>query len=236
MNANALTDVGLVRKENEDNYLVSPERGLFVVADGMGGHVGGQIASTLAIQVLDREIHQVYSGQNPDELLHNTLIMANDMILHHGQEQQFYGMGTTLTAAMFYGQRLYIAHIGDSRAYLYRAGRITQLTQDHSLVNELVQNGGITHAEAQNHPQRNILTRALGIHNAPLIDVFSLPVHTGDYLLLSTDGLHNHVQAEDLEMLLSQQATLKEKVRHMVNMALTRGGTDNVTVVLVQYE
>jgi len=233
---NALTDVGLVRKENEDNYLVSPERGLFVVADGMGGHVGGQIASTLAIQVLDREIHQVYSGKNADELLHDTLIRANDTILHHGQEQQFYGMGTTLTAAMFHEQRLYIAHIGDSRAYLYRAGRITQLTQDHSLVNELIQNGGITHAEAQNHPQRNILTRALGTHNVPLIDIFSLPVHTGDYLLLSTDGLHNHVQPEDLEMILSQQATLKEKVRQMVNMALARGGTDNVTVVLVQYE
>lgn len=236
MYVNALTDVGLVRKENEDNYLVSPERGLFVVADGMGGHVGGQIASTLAIQVLDREIHQVYSGKNADELLHDTLIRANDTILHHGQEQQFYGMGTTLTAAMFHEQRLYIAHIGDSRAYLYRAGRITQLTQDHSLVNELIQNGGITHAEAQNHPQRNILTRALGTHNVPLIDIFSLPVHTGDYLLLSTDGLHNHVQPEDLEMILSQQATLKEKVRQMVNMALARGGTDNVTVVLVQYE
>jgi len=233
--ANALTDVGLVRKENEDNYLVSPERGLFVVADGMGGHVGGQVASTLAIQVLDKEIQQVFY-KNPDEALHNALIKANNTIFHHGQEQQFYGMGTTLTAAMFHGQRLYLSHIGDSRAYLYRDGRITQLTQDHSLVNELIQNGGITHAEALIHPQRNILTRALGTHSAPIIDIFSLPVRAGDYLLLSTDGLHNHVQSEDLEIILSQHTPLKEKVQHMVNMALARGGTDNVTVVLVQYE
>lgn len=236
MYAKAMTHVGLVRKENEDNFLVYPERGIFAVADGMGGHVGGQIASSLAVQVLDRELAQVHFSLHPADLLHNALLRANDVIFQRGQEPQLHGMGTTLTAAVLYGERLFIAHIGDSRAYLCRQGKITQLTQDHSLVNELFQNGGITHAEAQNHPQRNILTRALGTQSAPLIDDFSLPVHPGDYLLLSTDGLHNHVQPEDLESILVQPNAPDDKLRQMVKMALARGGSDNVTVVLVKYE
>lgn len=234
MHVNAFSDVGLVRKENEDNYLVSVQRGLFVVADGMGGHMGGQMASSIAINVLDKEIWDL-ENQEPLKVLSEAMIKANDMILSHAQNEQYYGMGTTVTAAILKENMLNIAHIGDSRAYLFRQGTLTLLTKDHSLVNELFQNGSLTQEEAQNHPQRNILTRALGTNKAQ-IDLLTIPVTAGDFLLLCTDGLHNHISGSELELILSQDLSLNEKVQNMVNMALERGGTDNITVILIQCE
>lgn len=238
MYVNALSDVGLVRKDNEDNYLVAPERGLFVVADGMGGHVGGQVASALAIQVIDEFIDVASLGTTkPDSLLLAALEKANEEVYSRGKEEQYYGMGTTVTAALFFGDQVHIAHIGDSRAYLLREKDITLLTQDHSLVNEMFQNGGLTLEEAKNHPQRHVLTRALGTDVKPQIDVFSVAVQTEDLLVLCTDGLYNHVPAEDiLQVILETELDLKKAVRNLVNLALERGGNDNITVALVQYE
>lgn len=236
MFANALSEVGLVRKENEDGYLVSVERGLFVVADGMGGHAGGQLASGTVIRVLDEEIALPSASDNCEEALFDTLLKANNIILNKGQDEAYHGMGTTVTAAMFHAEVLYIAHIGDSRAYLFREGNLSLLTQDHSLVNELLQKGELTLEEAQNHPRRNILTRALGTIEFPKIDLFDLPVQVGDLLLLCTDGLYNQVHDEEIESILSSGASLRERVEKMVNLALERGGNDNITVVLVQYE
>ena len=238
MHVNALSDVGLVRKDNEDNYLVSPERGLFVVADGMGGHVGGQIASTLAIQAIDEYIElSILETVKPGDLLQQALLKANEHIYNHGETKQYYGMGTTVTAALFYQNNLHIAHIGDSRAYQLRDNVLTLLTRDHSLVNEMLQSGSITLEEAQNHPQRNILTRALGTKEEPQVDVFTVPAQSGDMLVLCTDGLYNQVHEEDiLKVIQEAQADLKVAVRNLVNLALERGGNDNITVVVVQYE
>ncbi|MBZ4652764.1 MAG: protein serine/threonine phosphatase [Peptococcaceae bacterium] len=236
MHVNALTDVGLVRKDNEDNYLVSADRGLFVVADGMGGHLGGAVASSMAIKVIDEEIREPHLEENPSRLLHTALLKANSLILQQGQSENLCGMGTTVTAALFQKGSIYIAHIGDSRAYLYRDQALTLLTQDHSLVNELLQKGGITVEEAQYHPQRNILTRALGTQVLPQIDFTTTPALPGDMLLLCTDGLSNHVSDQEIKTVLSEESNLKEKVKHLVNLALERGGNDNITVVLVQYE
>jgi len=238
LHVNALSDVGLVRKDNEDNYLVSPERGLFVVADGMGGHVGGQIASTLAIQTIDQYLAlSLLETMTPAEILTEALLRANKAIYDHAQEQQYFGMGTTLTAALFHQNSLYIAHIGDSRAYLLRGEELTLLTQDHSYVNELFQSGTLTLEEAQNHPQRNILTRALGTKEQTEVDVYNVPVQPGDMLLLCTDGLYTQVPAEEIRQVISQSGSdLKTVVRKLVNLALERGGNDNITVVLVQYE
>lgn len=233
---NALTDVGLVRKDNEDSYLVSAERGLFVVADGMGGHDGGKLASRIAISVLDRELNNSAITQDPLGSLHKALLVANNEIRSHGKDDNLIGMGTTVTAALFYANNLHIAHIGDSRAYLFSNNIVTLLTQDHSLVNELFQKGSITLEEAQNHPQRNILTRALGSHNIPEIDLFSMQVQKGDLLVLCTDGLYNYVNEKDMFVIIGGQNTLDKKVRCLVDMALDRGGSDNITVVLVQYE
>ena len=232
MHVFAISDVGLMRKENEDNYLVSAERGLFVVADGMGGHVGGQLASTIAINVLDREIQDLENKETLP-LLSAAMLKANELILNQARDEQYHGMGTTVTAAVVKDGALSIAHIGDSRAYLFREQALTLLTRDHSLVNELFQNGSLTREEAQHHPQRNILTRALGTSNAQM-DLFSIPVSTGDVILLCTDGLHNHLSDSELETVLKQDISLEEKVREMVNMTLDRGGTDNITVILVR--
>lgn len=237
MHVNALTNVGLVRKDNEDNYLVSAERGLFVVADGMGGHMGGQMASSMAVQILDELITGNQLMQEPGKLLQDVLLTANERILSLGREEhQYYGMGTTVTAALFRNGVLYIAHIGDSRAYLYREGNLSLLTRDHSLVNELFRNGSLTLEEAQNHPQRNILTRALGIKENPEIDLLVVPVQRGDKLLLCTDGLYNHVHDPEIKVLLDREQSLKTITEKMVDQALALGGYDNITVIVVQYE
>ncbi len=236
MYVNALSDVGLTRKDNEDNYLVSAERGLFVVADGMGGHVGGQIASGIAIQVIDQEIKLPLWQEKTPQLLNEALIKANEKIYKQGQEERFMGMGTTVTAALFRNNNLYISHIGDSRAYLFREGKLTLLTDDHSLVFEMYQQGSLTLEEARNHPQRNILTRALGTQEIPRIDKVTYPVQAGDLLLLCTDGLYSHVRNDEITNVLNKKASLKVQVREMVDLALERGGTDNITAVLVQYE
>ncbi len=236
MLANALTDVGLVRKENEDKYLLSPERGLFVVADGMGGHHGGGTASRLAIEVVDSEFcFSKNSGATAIDL-QNVLNKANMAIYEKGCDEQYKGMGTTVTAALVDEGFLHLAHIGDSRAYLLRHGELKQLTQDHSLVNELYQSGSLTREEAKNHPQRNVLTRALGTGIAPQIDLLTIDLQVHDYLLLCTDGLYNHVSEESMMMIIRQTVGLQDKVKMMVEQALQKGGTDNVTVVLVQYE
>jgi len=238
LHVNALSDVGLVRKDNEDNYLVSPERGLFVVADGMGGHEGGQIASSLAIQTIDKYVDlAMIESLGPEQLLLQALRHANQEIYARGQSEHFYGMGTTVTAALYYQNKLYIAHIGDSRAYLVRNKEIVLLTQDHSLVNELYQNGSLTLEEARNHPQRNVLTRALGAKEEPQIDLICTEALPEDLLVLCTDGLHNHVPAEDILRVISESGfDLKAGVTNLVNLALERGGNDNITVALVQYE
>ncbi|HHY05435.1 MAG TPA: Stp1/IreP family PP2C-type Ser/Thr phosphatase [Clostridia bacterium] len=232
--ANALSEVGHVRKDNEDNYLVSTRRGLFVVADGMGGHAGGEVASGIVKRVLDEEIEAPLVDIDGEQVLLKALLKANSLILEQGQDGVYFGMGTTVTAALFQEQKLFIAHIGDSRAYLFREGDLHLLTQDHSLVNELVQKGELTPEEAENHPRRNILTRALGISESPQIDVLHFPVQKGDLLLLCTDGLYNQVHEEELADLLAGKGLLRVKVEKMVNLALQRGGNDNITAVLVQ--
>ena len=234
MHVSALSDVGLVRKENQDNYLVSSERGLFVVADGMGGHLGGQQASAIAISALDRELRDLENRETLSALS-EAMLQANELILGAARDEQYHGMGTTVTAAVIKDGELSIAHIGDSRAYLCRQGAVTQLTRDHSLVNELFQNGSLTLEEAQNHPQRNILTRALGTSQAE-IDLFNTPLMAGDIILLCTDGLYHHVSDSELENVVRQDTPFYEKAQEMANMALDRGGSDNITIILVLYE
>jgi len=224
----ARSEIGRVRKDNEDSYLVSKERDLFVVADGMGGHAGGEVASSIVKRVLAEEITAQQSADGCDHLLLNALLKANSLILRLGQDQAYLGMGTTVTAAMFEMGRLSIAHIGDSRAYL--------LTQDHSLVNELLQKGELTPEEAENHPRRNILTRALGTVENPQIDQFNLTVQQGDLLLLCTDGLHNLVNEKEIGQILSEGDQLDTMVDSLIDLALERGGNDNITAVLVKYE
>jgi len=236
LKANALSEIGFVRKENEDNYLVSTEKGLFVVADGMGGHEGGRLASGITIKILDDSIILPDKDIDCPKVLLDALTKANKLIISRGREEDYPVIGTTVTAALFHLETLYIAHIGDSRAYLFRKGSSKLLTQDHSLVNELFQKGGLTLEEAQNHPQRNILTRALGTEPEPQIDLLEISVQAGDELLLCTDGLYNLVSDEEIHSIIDNDDVLKVKVDSLIKKALERGGNDNITAMLIQYE
>ncbi|TEB05735.1 Serine/threonine phosphatase stp [Pelotomaculum schinkii] len=231
-----LTDRGLVRSLNEDSLCVSPEIGLFAVADGMGGHLAGEVASATALQMLEQDLgKRLQNGEFPQHALVNAVQGANRKIFElAGSNQQWAGMGTTLTACLKREEVIYIAQVGDSRAYLLREGRIAQLTEDHSLVRELVKNGGLTEEQALQHPQRNVLTRALGTAPSLTVDLYLHKVGPGDLLLLCTDGLTGHLRPEEIMFTVRTSPNLDTAARVLVDKALGAGGKDNITVILLE--
>ncbi|KKM12940.1 hypothetical protein SY88_01190 [Clostridiales bacterium PH28_bin88] len=236
MQAAALTDIGLVRRRNEDHYLVDLARGLFVVADGMGGHQAGDVASRLAVETIAAWIPPA-GVDNPPLMLAEAVSRANEAVYRQSRcRPDNQGMGTTVTAALVKDGILYVAHVGDSRAYLLRQGAMEAITLDHSFVGELVRRGGITEAEAMDHPQRNMLTRALGI--GPLVDadMAEVPLARGDFILLCTDGLSGVVEKEEIGMVVREAGNLQLALENLISLALAHGGSDNITVVLVHYD
>ena len=226
------TDVGRVRSNNQDSFLVR-EGDLFAVADGMGGHQGGEVASALALQIL---------GQAHDEPSTSTLVRAvrsaNQAVFDKaGADPDLKGMGTTLTALADVdtreGRRLGIVNVGDSRLYRLRNDRIEQLTEDHSLVASLVRQGRITAEEAESHPQRNILTRALGIDEAVAVDSWEVEPVAGDRFLICSDGLFNEVDENRIVATLRRFEDPGDAARELVRLANDGGGRDNITAVVV---
>jgi len=220
--------VGKVRSVNEDAFLLAPP--LFAVADGLGGHQAGEVASSLAIDTLLEAAPR--SGDL--KALGRAVRQANTAVIDaaaSGRGRS--GMGTTLTAAMVEGTRLTVAHVGDSRAYLLHLGTLEQLTEDHSMVADLVRQGRITAEESRSHPNRSVITRALGSDPNMMPDTFEAEAAPGDRLLLTTDGLTSMVRDEDIEHVLATAATPSAAVRELVDSALEAGGQDNVTVVVV---
>lgn len=238
------SDLGQTRVANEDSCLarVLPYRdqkaALLAVADGIGGHRAGDVASRTAIGILEGQVvMSLVDGLTPLVALETAVQSANQAVFDlAAREERYRGMGTTLTAALLTREALYVAHVGDSRLYLYRGEACRQLTADHSLVGELVENGEISLAEAKLHPQRNILTRAIGIDNQVKIDLFSQPLQAADVILLASDGLftlldnavianHIAVEAEDLQQVAER----------LVAHANECGGHDNISVVLAKW-
>lgn len=221
------TDVGRVRDGNEDSLLVDEHLGLFAVADGMGGHQGGEVASSTAIEALRAA---VAAGQRVDL----AIVSANGAVLKRASgDPRLTGMGTTLTAMHpLGGSRLLIGHVGDSRAYLLRRGNLERLTEDHSLVEELVREGRITREQADVHPQRNIVTRALGMEHVD-VDVLPIEVETGDRLLICSDGLTTMVREREVARLLGGDDDVQHIADRLVDEAVKNGGEDNVTVVVI---
>ena len=222
------TDVGCVREHNEDSLAVAPP--LYVVCDGMGGHAAGEVASEIAVDTItQRAPHHADAkalGQAVEE--------ANLAILKGAREGVGRaGMGCTCTAAILEKERLVIAQVGDSRAYLLHNGRLQQLTRDHSLVNDLVEAGQITPAEARVHPQRSVITRALGSDPRTEPDLFELNVETGDRLLLCSDGLSTMLEDDQIEEILGDVPDPQRCAAQLVNEAIAAGGYDNVTVIVV---
>ncbi|RJX19166.1 MAG: Stp1/IreP family PP2C-type Ser/Thr phosphatase [Ammonifex sp.] len=233
MNWTAISDKGLVREKNEDALLAYPEIGLFAVADGMGGHLAGEIASKLALKILAEAVY-THSPVDPLPALMAATEQANRQVYTLAVEKEEYGgMGTTLTACFIQAQTLYWAHVGDSRGYLVREGKISQFTRDHSLVSDYVREGKITPEEAETHPYRNVLSRALGTEPTVLADTGKVQLQTGDLLLLCTDGLTLHLADTEI-MELVMEGTLVKQAQKLLNLVLERGGKDNVTFILIE--
>ena len=232
------SDVGRRRRTNEDCLGQDAGIGLYLVADGMGGHTAGQVASTLAI---DTVLEAVRAGTVGDgsltERLRRAVAMANTRIFSAGEARaELAGMGTTLVALLVEGSRAAVAHVGDSRVYRVRAGRIRQLTDDHSLVGELQRRGEISADAAREHPHRHVLTRAVGVRPEAEPDLGELALEPGDVFVLCTDGLTHHVRDEEIAKAVEGEGDLGEASRRLVGLANARGGEDNITVLLVSCE
>ncbi|MCL2766822.1 MAG: Stp1/IreP family PP2C-type Ser/Thr phosphatase [Peptococcaceae bacterium] len=229
-----ITDKGLTREFNEDNLLITPEIGALAVADGMGGHQGGRIASKLALKTFEQELTRMlrHAGEFP-KVLQDAVKMANSAVYAHAYEKpELKGMGTTITACVQHDRQLFIAHVGDSRAYLLRQGNIRQMTRDHSLVQELMQKDVINEEQARSHPQRHLLTRALGAEPFVEVDNYQINLLPGDQLLLCTDGLTRYLQPPELLEVLMQGMDPERSLEALLNKALKAGGADNITMVL----
>lgn len=221
------TDVGCVRERNEDSLAVSPP--LFAVADGMGGHAAGDVASELAIKVLMN-----YAPTSADaDALGDAVVKANHAVINEALRAELAGMGTTMTACVVDGTNLAIAHVGDSRAYLLHHGKLQQLTRDHSLVADMVEAGRLTEEEARVHPNRSIITRAIGSDPNMRPDLYEITASPGDRLLICSDGLYSMVRPSRIQSQLARIRDPQRCASALVNDAISAGGLDNVTVIVV---
>lgn len=224
----ARSDVGSVREHNEDSYLVKTP--LFVVADGMGGHEAGEVASNIAVTTMEAHAPKSTSP----EALAAAVIKANEAVLRGAQDGTGKpGMGTTLTAAFVFEDEATIAQVGDSRAYLLHDGQLQRITRDHSLVADLIEQGRLTEAEARFHPQRSVITRALGSDPHMQPDLYTLHIEEGDRLLLCSDGLCSMISDEDIEEILLDNPAPAHACDALVDEAIIAGGLDNVTVIVI---
>lgn len=242
MNSWAVTDKGIVRNQNQDAFYTynSPDNDLSIlmVCDGMGGAKAGNVASELAIQVFKAEakntLPKVSTENIPDELK-RCIALSNKAVYELSQTDiDCRGMGTTLVAAVVKGNMLYAANVGDSRAYLINDDEIRQITRDHSLVEDMVERGDITREESRIHPNKNLITRAVGTLDTVECDTFTLNIKEGDYVLLCSDGLTNLVPDEELRRMVIESSSIKECCDSLLNAALQCGAPDNVTIVLYQ--
>jgi PPM family protein phosphatase len=225
-----VTDVGRVRDGNEDDFIDQADRlGLVAVADGMGGHRAGEVASATALEALRAA---VANGQS----LRDAIEGANDAVLEKSvSDQEFHGMGTTLTAGMLGSDGyLVVGHVGDSRAYLVRDGEITQITDDHSLVEEMVRSGELTPEQAEVHPRRSVITRALGIDPEVEVDEYPIELQPGDRILFCSDGLTTMVRPDEIASILGREHDLRRAAQLLVDAANAAGGEDNITAVIVE--
>lgn len=228
----AKTDVGLLRQRNEDSFVA--EYPLFAVADGLGGHVGGEVASQVALE----RLAEATSADSPEEaiseLLREAIHLANRAVGERAsKEPRLTGMGTTLTAVVVGRDRLHLGHVGDSRAYLLRDGELRALTEDHTLVQRMVREGRLTPEQAGVHPQRSVLTRALGIEDNLEVDQTTVEVTPGDRLLLCSDGLTAMVNDEDIQKILVGQEDPQAASSALVEAANAAGGQDNITTIVL---
>ncbi len=235
----ARTDVGLIRSGNEDNYMLIPERGVFIVADGMGGHAAGEVASEMAVRIISQDLGS-FKGLGAEDAatrMINAIRQANAAIYERTlSEHDKRGMGTTSTVLVLHSTRYLVGQVGDSRGYLLRDGVFHQLTKDHSYVQEQVDAGYLTPDQARTHPYANVITRCVGASGDVTPDLFSGVVRPGDVFLLASDGLTGMLEDEVLAAILQAGDTPEKWVDRLVAEANRRGGLDNITVIVVRVD
>lgn len=250
----ANTSVGRVRQRNEDAFLVLAERDLYVVADGMGGHQRGDVAANLCIDAirewftgsladgamadLTAHVQKEFGIRNRSEAnLVASVEFANKLIVDTAiQSESFKGMGTTIVASIFHGSTMFAVYSGDSRIYRLRSGRLKQLSEDHSLVNEYIRLQMIRPADARTFPYRNVIMKALGLREKADVEFFKRRASPCDIYLLCSDGLTDMVEDEDIEHILGSDGTLGERCQRLVDAAMEAGGFDNITALLIEYD
>ena len=234
MKAYCKSHTGLVREQNEDTVLVNEEHGIYILADGMGGHKAGEVASDLAARTLMDALNS--QGQPSAERLKTAIRRANSAVYKRQlEDENLSGMGTTLTVLWEKGDHVLLGHVGDSRAYLYGGGRLRQISEDHSMVGEMLRAGAITEEEAFHHPRRNVITRAVGTDESVRADVVEILKAPGEKWLLCSDGLTDLVRDPEIAEILAQFSG-QEAVEQLVDKALLYGGKDNVSVLLVEVD
>lgn len=234
------TDVGIVRNENQDSVYVhrfSDTCGLFIVADGMGGYEGGKLASTCAVQNISdyviAEFEETMSGEQIVEMLQVAIKNTSKKIYEISSgNKELRGMGTTVVACVVSGSTLYTASVGDSRGYVYSGGRLQQITRDHSLVYDMVSKGLISKEEARVHPQKNVITRAVGSEEIVITDTFVTRLNANDIVLICSDGLHTMISDEQITQMLKNDT--EDTADRLITLANENGGRDNITVITVK--
>ncbi len=239
MKSYSQTDIGKMRQVNQDYIYASkdaigPLSGFYAVADGMGGHNAGDYASSYVIHRIVGIVGDAADNETPRQILARAVETANEELLYRSRiDAEKSGMGTTLVAAAIKDNVLLALNVGDSRLYLLHQGALEQITEDHSYVQNLVRQGEIKKEEARNHPQKNIITRAVGVTEDVKADFFKVELTEGDKILLCSDGLSNMLEDDTIEHILNGEAEGKEKVTELIDTANKNGGTDNISVILV---
>ncbi len=236
----ALSHPGMQRPNNEDFYTVPRDEKtasdpLFLVADGMGGHRSGEVASKLAVETFTNEFYKSDTFLPVRDRLNHALKEANAKVYHKAKDKLIKSdMGTTLVACHVENNRAVFLNVGDSRAYIIRNEEAKLITQDHSVVNELIMRGEITPEQAEFHPQKNVITKAIGIEPAIRGDIFIKQLEPGDCILLCSDGLTNHIPINDVGLLFESSCTPEGIARALLDLALIKGGSDNITIIVIR--
>ena len=231
-----VTDRGMKRANNEDNFYADDKRGVFIVSDGMGGAQAGEKASEMVVHRLPVQMRAARRSSQPEFAIEKAIEDLSDEIRDYmNQREDLKGAGATVVACLVRRGKAFIGHIGDSRAYLVRDNLFQQLTQDHSIVACLIKSGLITEEEAKNHPAKNQITRCMGMKDRPRADVQTLELIKGDVLLLCTDGLTGMISDEEIEKILADEKDIQSACNKLIDSANSAGGKDNITAVIIQY-
>ena len=242
----SITDVGMQRNHNEDSVASNPQLGVTVLADGMGGYKAGEVASAIAVNTIMTELKKTINSVKPAEvdtksgytklsmLVESLVKTANEAIFNTATSQpQYKGMGTTLVMALFYNNRMTIAHVGDSRLYRIKDNTLEQITQDHTLLRELIERGFYTEEQARNSPNRNLVTRALGVDKEVEVDIQEEVVTPGEKFLLCSDGLTDMLEDEEINSILEEYSdNIETCAQVLIDQANDKGGLDNVSVII----